>query len=268
MSSYGIDVDIAYISLIVFFLFFAGLVFYLRREDRREGFPLADEYTGKMEAPGMAIYLPKPKTFRLMHGHGEFNAPNLKPDRTDLAARRVGVTPGSPIEPVGDPMKAGIGPGAWAERANIVEYDAHGKPKLVPMRDSGEFQIAGADADPRGMVVIGADGEIAGTVSDIWVDRPEALIRYLEVTLGDDKPAEGENVVAAGKKTVLLPIALTKIKGKAGQVMVHAITAEQFADVPQPANPDQVTLHEEELIVAYYGGGYLYAMPSRQEPLL
>jgi photosynthetic reaction center H subunit len=29
-----------------------------------------------------------------------------------------------------------------------------------------------------------------------------------------------------------------------------------------------VTLDEEERIVAYFGGGYLYSSPSRQEPLI
>lgn len=32
-------VDVAQVVLYAFFLFFAGLVFYLRREDRREGYP-------------------------------------------------------------------------------------------------------------------------------------------------------------------------------------------------------------------------------------
>ena len=33
-------VDVAQVVLYAFFLFFAGLVFWLRREDRREGYPL------------------------------------------------------------------------------------------------------------------------------------------------------------------------------------------------------------------------------------
>jgi len=39
-------VDVAQVVLYAFFLFFAGLVFYLRREDRREGYPLEDEAVG------------------------------------------------------------------------------------------------------------------------------------------------------------------------------------------------------------------------------
>ena len=33
-------IDFAQISLYVFWIFFAGLIYYLRREDKREGYPL------------------------------------------------------------------------------------------------------------------------------------------------------------------------------------------------------------------------------------
>jgi photosynthetic reaction center H subunit len=36
--------------------------------------------------------------------------------------------------------------------------------------------------------------------------------------------------------------------------------------VPEAA--DAITLYEEERIVAYFGGGYLYANRARQEPLI
>jgi len=38
--------------------------------------------------------------------------------------------------------------------------------------------------------------------------------------------------------------------------------------VPATRAPDSITLLEEEKICAYFGGGLLYATPSRQEPLL
>ena len=45
-------------------------------------------------------------------------------------------------------------------------------------------------------------------------------------------------------------------------------TSTQFAQVPGTRNPDAVTLLEEDKIMAYYGGGVLYATAARQEPLL
>jgi len=38
--------------------------------------------------------------------------------------------------------------------------------------------------------------------------------------------------------------------------------------VPTTRHPDQVTLLEEDKIAGYYGGGYLYSTPQRQEPLV
>jgi len=51
-------------------------------------------------------------------------------------------------------------------------------------------------------------------------------------------------------------------------VNVNSITAQQFAQVPATKSPVTVTRREEDRICGYYAGGNLYAMPSRQEPLL
>jgi photosynthetic reaction center H subunit len=115
------------------------------------------------------------------------------------------------------------------------------------------------DPDPRGMPVIGADGEIGGIVRDVWVDRAEMLIRYLEV-----------EVTGAADRNVLVPMTMVRIKMRWGEgsVLVQSILGRQFADAPVLANPDQVTKREEDRIVGYFGGGNLYAIAARQEPLL
>jgi photosynthetic reaction center H subunit len=33
---------------------------------------------------------------------------------------------------VGDPLLAGVGPGAWAQRADVPDME-HGEPKIVPL---------------------------------------------------------------------------------------------------------------------------------------
>jgi photosynthetic reaction center H subunit len=123
----------------------------------------------------------------------------------------------------------------------------------VPLRIATDHYLERRDPDPRGMPVIGADGASAGTVRDAWVDRSEALVRYLEVEV-------------AGGRRVLLPINFARIRN--GRVSVKAILAHHFADVPATKHPDEVTLREEDRICAYYGGGTLYAEPSRAEPLI
>ena len=102
--------------------------------------------------------------------------------------------------------------------------------------------------------MIAADGLVAGTVTDIWVDRAEHVIRYLEVDTGNGK--------------VLAPMAMAKVKGRKGQIEIDAINASDFPAAPVPGTAGQITFYEEERIVAYFGGGYLYANRERQEPLI
>lgn len=167
---------------------------------------------------------------------------------------------GSPFVPTGDPMVDGVGPAAWANRADVPDMTAHGKPKIVPMRVAKDFTIAEGDPDPRGLPVKGCDGVIAGTITEVWVDRSEPQVRYYEVTL------------AAGGRVVLLPVPFVAWPnlGLFGldHVRVKAITAAQFAKVPATKSMEQITLLEEDKIAAYYGGGHLYATPDRSQPLI
>jgi photosynthetic reaction center H subunit len=112
------------------------------------------------------------------------------------------------------------------------------------------------DTDPRGLRVVGTDGLVAGTVVDLWVDQAEHLFRYLEV----------QTAGAAGSRPVLLPMGFARIKRRF--VQVDSITAAQFAAVPVTRAPDQITMLEEERVMAYYGAGTLYATLERAEPLL
>ncbi len=247
-------IDVAQVTLYLFWAFFAGLIFYIRREDRREGYPLFSEPSNTYKSQDF-MFIPPPKVFRLPHG-GTVSAPNGKVDDRDHRAAKVEPWPGAPLAPIGDPMLAAVGPGSYAERSNSVDLTHEGQAKIVPLRVATTFALETRDADPRGMSVIGADGQVAGTVKDVWVDRSEVIIRYLEVD------------VSGAAKTVLLPITFARVIGRRGQVKVNAILGRQFAQVPALANANQVTLLEEDKICAYYGGGTLYAEPSRQEPLL
>ncbi len=249
-------IDLAQIALYGFWIFFAGLLYYLHREDKREGYPLeSDGRGGRVVIQGFPP-VPEPKTFRLADGRVRFApGPNSVPQplRGGEATSRV---PGSPIVPIGDPMLAGVGPGAYADRSDIADRTIDGDARIVPLRAAAGYDVASKDPDPRGMSVIGADGQVGGTVRDLWVDRSEAIFRYLEVEVS----AKG------GKRNVLLPMNFARVTDRA--VHVRSILAGQFAQVPGTYKPDEITLLEEERVVAYYGAGTLYATPSRQEPLL
>jgi photosynthetic reaction center H subunit len=245
--------DIAELVTTGFVFFFVGLVLYIRREDRREGYPLEDPISGRTDRLEGMYFRPKPKTFILPHDEGSHTVPNDVRDSRELNGKPSTPAPDSPLDPVGDPLLAGIGPGAYAQRAKHPDLLVHGGPKIVPLRVAKGFFIDKESPNPIGMKVVGADGVAAGVVSDAWIDKAEFMIRYLEVELtGSDR-------------RVLVPMPMLVVRGGRRVVEVNAILGSQFAKAPTLASPDQITFDEEERLVAFYGGGLLYATASRME---
>jgi|JI9StandDraft_1071089.scaffolds.fasta_scaffold61742_2 photosynthetic reaction center H subunit len=247
------SLDVAQVVLYVFWLFAAGLIFYLRREDKREGYPLESERSPYIRVQGFPS-IPAPKTFRLPHG-GTVQAPNGRADDRPIHAEPFSPALGSPLVPTGNPLVDGVGPAAYANRADEPELTVEGHPSIVPLRVDADHFVPDEDGpnDPRGMEVLGADRRLAGTVRDLWVDRTEPQIRYLEVE-------------TTGNRHVLVPMTMVELRPRR-QIYVGAILAAQFADAPTLRNPDVVTKLEEDRIAGYFAGGTLYATPARQEPL-
>ena len=246
--------DVTELVFLAFALFFLTLIFYLRREDRREGYPLEDETTGRVDTAGGPLLTATAKSFLMPFGRGTVTTPTKGREKVDLAGVRTFRSPGAPYAPTGNPLEDGIGPAAWAERARHPDLNAEGHNRIVPIGLVAHIGVHKNDADPRGMTVIGADGKVAGMVTDLWVDNAEHVIRYLQID--------------AGGRAILAPMAMAKVKGRTRQVVIDALNAEQFAAVPVPAKADEITFYEEERIVAYFGGGYLYANRERQEPII
>jgi photosynthetic reaction center H subunit len=246
--------DVAQIVLYVFWIFFAGLLIYLHREDKREGYPLeSDRSGGRVTVQGFPS-IPKPKTYRTHDGE-TIVSPREEIDTRTILAKPLGNYPGAPLVPTGNPMIDAVGPASYALRANHPDTLIDGTIMIVPRRVAKDFSVSGKDFNPVGMRVIGADREQGGVVSEIWVDRAEAQIRYLEVE-------------TTNARHVLLPITFVKFDPEKGNVNVKSILGSQFATVPGIANPDQVTRREEDQIMAYYSSGNLYATAARAEPLL
>lgn len=163
--------------------------------------------------------------------------------------------PGAALEPTGNPMKDGVGAASWAtDRADRPDLTHDGRNRIVPMAGLEGWSVERRDPDPRGMPVFGCNGKRAGTVSDLWVDRAEPTVRYLAVDLDE------------GRGTVLLPMGFARVRRRPAGVLVKAIRSEHFADVPRTKATDRITLLEEDMIGAYYAGGYRYAEPARNEP--
>ena len=161
-------IDVAQLTLYAFWIFFAGLIFYLRREDKREGYPLQSDRSARIRVQGFPP-MPRPKIFRLPGG-GTRLAPRVEEAPAAPRARAIGGWPGAPLQPLGDPMLDGVGPAAYALRADVPDVTIEGLSRIVPLRAATDFSVAARDPDPRGMSVVGADGNFAGTVRDLWVE--------------------------------------------------------------------------------------------------
>lgn len=246
-------VDVASVIFTLFIFLFLGLVVYLTLESKREGFPLESQRFGNIHHEDGMVGIPKSKTYHQMFGKS-FDAPLKEtPPPEVLNAKPAHHMNGAPLVPVGNPLLAGVGPGSYANRQDVPDVDLHGGPRILPKRLLTGWEVLQKDTNPIGQTVYGADNKVAGTISDIWIDHMESMIRYLEIRL-------------ASGKLVLLPFNFGTFNS-AG-VNVKAILAHQFDDVPQLRQPNQITLLEEEKIMAYFGAGTLYATPSRQDPVL
>ncbi|MFK7830890.1 MAG: photosynthetic reaction center subunit H [Congregibacter sp.] len=246
-------IDVAQLALYGFWLFFFGLIGYMHREGKREGYPTVDSHNAAYTG-GDLWGMPEKKTYVLPHGQGTRTVPVDEDPGYELHAEQTVPGPGFPLEPTGDPMKDGVGPASWAIRPEKPDltWDG-GKPRIIPLRVATEWSIASRDPDPRGRPVYGTDGEQGGIVSDVWVDLAEPTARYIEID--------------AGGRRVMMPMTFARVKSN-GDVHARSVCGRHFADAPSTANPDFVTLQEEDKIGAYYGGGTLYALPERAEPIL
>ena len=248
-------IDVAQLTLYAFWIFFAGLIYYLHRENKREGYPLVGDTNRRVIVEGFP-FTPAPKHF-LMHDGTTVSVPRAEVPGPINATRAS--FPGAPLVPLGDPLLSAMGPGTYANRADVPDLTFDdGLAKIVPLRVAPSFFLATEDPDLRTWTVIGCDGAVAGTVVDEWIDRSEVVIRYLEVKLA----------LPEATHNVLLPMNFLEIRRKQRRIKTAFIRGGQFAHVPVTKHPDEVTLLEEDKIMAFYAGGMLYATPARTESLL
>ena len=244
--------DIAELTFYLFFMFFIGLVWYLNRESRREGYPLEHDLSGVVGDDIGRLDFSEKKKFKLPHGLGVYIPENVLRDAmpANVHTRHYA---GTPLDVIGEPLGSGVGPGGYALRADRPDLDMFGRTRIVPMAIAEHISVVAQDVDPRGLPVTGLDGAVAGTVRDLWVDRAEHVIRYLDVEL-------------TGGGTATLPMPMVRVSRRG--VVTDAVKASQFAGCPQLKSKEQITLLEEEKVSAYFGAGYLWATPERSEPLV
>ena len=253
-------IDLALLTFWAFLIFFAGLIFYLHRENKREGYPLVESSGDRRRGRVSIIGWPAPppsKTYHLASGESVLVAGG-RPDTRAIAATPMAKFPGAPLIPTGNPLVDGVGPAAYAERADVPDRLFSGEPRILPLRILTDFHVAEQDPDPRGMTLVAGDREVVGTIADVWVDRAEYVIRYLEAEI----PGAGS------PRRVMIPMGFCSFQPSRRRVVVDALYGKHFADVPALANPDRIPLLEEDKVMGYFGGGLLYAAPGRQEPII
>lgn len=176
-------IDLPLILVIAFFLFFLCLIYYLRQEDKREGYPLQadprDRNRPRVDIVGFPP-LPTPKKFLQPHGRDPVWSPR-KEELMELDARRGLGGPGMPFIPNGDPLLSGMGPGSWMPKVDEPDLSFDGEPIFRPLRWGHGYRVAKGDADPRGFAMLGCDKNPAGEIVDIWIDIAEHHARFLEI---------------------------------------------------------------------------------------
>lgn len=253
LGSITYHIDFAEIALTLFFIGFLGVVWRLRQLDKREGYPMrASPFDPQ---PMLGVPAPPSPTAYLLNEGGVTVAPHLYPQVESNAAPLYRFD-GTPLTPLGNPLLAALGPGAWVMRRDEPMLTEKGELMLQPLRDAHEWSVKEGDADPRGMAVFDSRWHEVGTVHDVWVDKSIKIPRLLEVEL---RPGLG-----AGR--VLVPIFHTRINERAREVQVTALRAHQFADVPVPAAEGQITAREDDRLNAYFAAGRFYRDTDHSDP--
>lgn len=238
-------IDLPQLAFWMFFLAFVGICYWLRKNDKREGYPLkASPFTSErmdgVPLPG------EPVTYRLNEG-GVTSTPHAYPDP---AASVVPVArfAGTPFRATGDLLRTSLGPGAWVMRKDEPMLTEDGELLLQPLRLCPGWAIGKGEANPCGMPVFDVRWRPVGIVGDVWIDRGIRIIRYLEVELRD----------SLGGGRVLVPIFHVTIAEQAREIQVTALSHHEFGNIPMPAAADRMTAREEERINAYFAAGRFY----------
>ena len=242
------NLDVAILCVIAFVTFFVGLVVYLRREDKREGYPVeVSGFMGRTHSAEGFPAVPRPKLFFRPHGRGVAQAPRVEEPET--------VRPGQtlppmafPLDPGPDPLEEGIGAAAFTTlREDEPDLDVEGEPKLISLNDHPEYYIPKGDPDPRGWVLVSADEKIVGKVHDLWFNRAEFFLRYFEVSIDG---AEGRR---------LIPSFFAEALPRDSAVRATTLIARDLRRAPIRADDSCITMREEDRLNGFFAGGLRFS---------
>jgi len=242
------NLDVAILCVIAFVTFFIGLLVHLRREDKREGYPVevAGLFGRTQRAQGFPA-MPAPKLFYRPHDRGVAQAPHIEaPEQVRPGASLPPMS--YPLDPGPDPLEEGVGAAAYTRiREALPDLDVNGEPKLISLNDHAQYYIPDGDPDPRGWALVSADEEVVGTVHDLWFNRAEFFLRYFEVSI---EGAEGRRLVPA-----FFAEALPRDRA----VRATTLVAKDLRRSPIRADDSCITMREEDRLNGFYAGGLRFS---------
>lgn len=239
-------IDVPQLAFAAFVVFFFGLVYHLRREDKREGYPMRASPFSTATLDGFPLPPQEPKVYEVEEG-GLTAAPHHYP-LPDIKAAPLHGFDGTPLVPVENPLLSALGPATYVMRLDEPALTEQGERMLRPLRDLPEWSIEHGETDPRGMFVYDRRWHEVGRVADIWIDCSVKMLRYFEVELE----------AALGGRRVLVPLYFTHIKERAREIRVTALYKAQFSEIPALRTPGEITAREEDRLLGYFAGGRFF----------
>ena len=91
--------------------------------------------------------------------------------------------------------------------------------------DRSDFEIVKGEPDIRGWDVKNSNGQKIGEVEELILDASEKKVRYMVVDLDD-------NELKLNHRKILVPIGMAELDRKDDDVLLPAISADQFNELP------------------------------------
>jgi uncharacterized protein (TIGR02271 family) len=100
------------------------------------------------------------------------------------------------------------------------------RPRVAPLSDVDDFEVADHDPDVRGWDVISADGRKIGEVEDLIVDTGAMKVRYLDVEVDKDYRAGDDD------RRILIPVGQARLHEDEDHVHVNALSSTDVRTFP------------------------------------
>lgn len=117
-------------------------------------------------------------------------------------------------------------------------------PRVAPLGDLDDFQVAEGYPDVRGWDVVAADGQKVGKVHELIVDTSAMRTRYLDVSL--DRKAVGLDE----DHDVLVPIGTSRVDDDNDHIILDTATVARLASLPVYDHKQFSREYEDNLLPA------------------